>query len=277
MPLAVHRSSKMIPDFTLHRPESVDQALALSQLYGPAASFMAGGVSLINVLKTGAPLGNVIHLGRLPALRAITAEAGQLRIGAGVTLWQLQTAPEIACLGPAVRQAMTEIGNVRVRMKGTVGGNIMAREPNYDMAPVMMALGAELEFAGAAGGVTPIPVSQLGWPHAAPQGLLLGLRVPVSGAWFGYDRTLRPAITLAAGISDGQVRIGIACAYPQAFCSTVALPGGLDAQPAAAWAQDWAAGLPEPVTDAAASGRYRRRMAAVLLRRMLSQYAASIA
>ena len=277
MPLAVHRSSKMIPDFTLHRPESVAQALALSQLYGPAASFMAGGVSLINVLKTGAPLGNVIHLGRLPSFRTITAEAGHLRIGAGVTLWQLQNAPEIACMAPAVQQAISAIGNVRVRMKGTVGGNIMAREANYEIAPVMMALGAELEFAGPEGGVTSIPASSLGWPQTPSPGLLLGLRVPVAGAWFGYDRTLRPAVSLAAGFAGGQARIGIACAYPQAFCSTIVLPGGLDAQTAAGLAQDWAAGLPEPVTDAAASGRYRRRMAAVLLRRMLGAYAASIA
>jgi carbon-monoxide dehydrogenase medium subunit len=203
-------------------------------------------------------------------LTAITIAAGQLRIGAGVTLWQLQTAPNLACLDPAVRQAITAIGNVRIRMKGTIGGNIMAQDANYDVTPVMMALGATLHFAQAEGGVTDIPASQLG----APQGLLLGVSIPIGRTWFRYDRTHRPALALAVGIDGAQARIGIACAYPHAFCDTVALPSGLDAPAAAALAQDWAARLPEPVTDATASGRYRRRLAGVLLRRQLEDFAA---
>jgi carbon-monoxide dehydrogenase medium subunit len=263
----------MIADFTLHRPDTVAEALALSQHYGAAASFMAGGVSLINVLKTGMPVGNVIHLGRLPGFTAIAMEAGRLHIGAGVTLWHLQTAPEVAALGPAFLQAITAIGNVRVRMKGTIGGNIMAREPQYDIAPVMMALGATLTFASETGAATPIPAQQLGWPQTAPKGLLLSLSVPTGATWFAYDRTLRPSIALAIGIdsAQAQARIGVACAYPQAFSDTIALPSGFDPH---ALAQDWAASLPDPVTDADASGRYRRRLAAVLLRRHLERYAA---
>jgi carbon-monoxide dehydrogenase medium subunit len=260
----------MIADFTLHRPETLDQALALARQYGAASAFMAGGVSLINRLKTGVPIGHVIHLGRVPAFTAITIVAGQLRIGAGVTLWQLQTAPDLACLGPAVQQAISEIGNVRVRMKGTIGGNIMAQDPNYDVAPVMMALGATLMFAQAEGGVTEIPATRLG----APQGLLLGVSIPIGGTWFRYDRTHRPALALAVGIDGAQARIGIACAYPHAFSDTITLPGALDPQAAGDLARDWAASLPEPVTDATASGRYRRRLAGVLLRRHLEDFAA---
>jgi carbon-monoxide dehydrogenase medium subunit len=273
MPLAVHRSSKMIADFTLHRPDTVAEALALSRRYGAEAAFMAGGVSLINTLKTGAAIGNIIHLGRLPEFTSIAVTDGTLQIGAGMTLWRLQTAPELARLGPAVRQAITEIGNVRVRMKGTIGGNIMAREANYDIAPVTMALGATLKCASADGGITDIPVSELG----ASPGLLLSLSLPITGAWFGYDRSLRPAITLAVGIDRARnlARIGIACAYPQAFGSTIALPATLDPQTSAELAQDWAASLPEPVTDATASGRYRRRLAGVLLRRQLEHFAAT--
>jgi carbon-monoxide dehydrogenase medium subunit len=273
MPLAVHRSSKMIADFTLHRPDTMAEALALSHRYGAEAAFMAGGVSLINTLKTGAAIGNIIHLGRLPEFTSIAVADGTLQIGAGVTLWRLQTAPELAGLGPAVRQAITEIGNVRVRMKGTIGGNIMAREANYDIAPVMMALGATLKCASADGRITDTPVSDLG----ASPGLLLSLSLPLAGAWFGYDRSLRPAITLAVGIDRARrlARIGIACAYPQAFGSTLSLPATLDPQTSAELAQDWAASLPEPVTDAAASGRYRRRLAGILLRRQLERCAAT--
>jgi carbon-monoxide dehydrogenase medium subunit len=278
MALAIHRSSKMIPDFTLHRPDTVAEALTLSQHFGEAAAFMAGGVSLINILKTGIPLGNVIHLGRLPAFTTIALEPGRLRIGAGVTLWQLQTAPEIAALGTAVHQSITEIGNVRVRMKGTIGGNIMARDPNYDVTPVMIALGAVLRFANEDGSITETPATQRGWPQTMPQGLLLSVAIPIERTWFGYDRTLRPALTLSVGIdsSQGQARIGIACAYPQAFSDTITLPAR-DTLPAtaAAFAQDWAATLPEPITDATASGRYRRRLAAILLRRQLELYAAT--
>ena len=199
MALAVHRSSKMIPDFVLHRPETVADAMALAVRYGGQAAFMAGGVSLINGMKLGKGAGNVIHLARLPGFSAITREAGRLQIGAGVTLWQLQNAPELDALPPAVRQAVTLIGNVRVRVKGTLGGNIMAREANYDVLPIMMALGAELGFASIDGVTRQAAVAAL-----PADRLLMDLSVPVGGTWFGYDRTMRPFIVMAVGIEPGQ-------------------------------------------------------------------------
>ena len=280
MSLAVHRSSKLIPDFVLHRPETVEQAVALAGRYAGAASFMAGGVSLINVMKTGAGSGNVIHLGRLPGFGAIVLRAGRLHIGAGATLWQLQMAPEIDSLPAAVKHAVGQIGNVRIRVKGTIGGNIMAGEANYDVTPIMMALGADMRFAAADGAVTSYPAIGQDLPLGA---LLVSLSVPVSGTWFGYDRTMRPFITMAVGIDHAQgrataIRVGIACAYQQAFGAAIPLagltPGELGAA-AADLARDWAAALPEPLSDATASGRYRRRLAGVLLRRQIEAFASA--
>ena len=280
MSLAVHRSSKLIPDFALHRPETVAQAVALAERYAGAASFMAGGVSLINGMKTGVGTGNVIHLGRLPGFAAIENRDGRLHIGAGATLWQLQMAPEIDCLPRSVKQAVTQIGNVRVRLKGTLGGNIMAREANYDVTPIMMALGADLDFAAADGGVTRFSAIGRDLPTG---GLLLSLSVPTRGTWFGYDRTMRPFITMAVGIDHAQgraaaIRVGIACAYSQAYGAAIPLagltPGDLGGA-AEDLARDWAAALPEPLSDATASGRYRRRLAGVLLRRQIESFAAA--
>jgi carbon-monoxide dehydrogenase medium subunit len=273
MSLAVHRSSKLIPDFVLHRPETIEDAVALAGRYGGAAAFMAGGVSLINGMKTGTGAGNVIHLGRLPGFDVITQHDDRLRIGAGATLWQLQMAPELAVLPQAVRHAITQIGNVRVRVKGTIGGNIMAREANYDVLPIAMALGADLCFAAPDGGTTLHPAIE----HLPANQLLLSLSVPVSGTWFGYDRTMRPFITMAVGIEPArEIRVGIACAYPQAYGATIPIssmtPAALGAA-AADLARDWAAALPEPVSDATASGRYRRRLAGVLLRRQIEAFA----
>jgi len=63
--LAVHRSRKLIPEFRLHRPNSPAEAVALKAAAGADAVFMAGGIDMVNRMKSGAPVTEVIHLGRL--------------------------------------------------------------------------------------------------------------------------------------------------------------------------------------------------------------------
>jgi len=278
--LAVHRSRKLIPDFRLLRPRTAREAAALAEAEAGSV-FMAGGIDLINRLKFGSPVASVIHLGGVPSLGDIAETATALTIGAAVTHHQLQTSPVIQARLPALAQTWWTVGNIRVRLKGTVGGNLMARDPAYDFAPAIMAAGARLHFLAGDGTSRLVDAAALtdGAGRPVPQaGLLTAIELPSPcNLVLAFDRSLRPAVSLAVGLEarGGKLvagRVAISCAFAAPLA--VALP--LDGSPAEI-AQAVAAGLPEPITDMHASASYRRRMIAVLLRRQLEGAAARAA
>jgi aerobic carbon-monoxide dehydrogenase medium subunit len=288
--LAIHRSRKLIPPFRLLRPRAAAEAAALqaeTQVEAPGgAVFMAGGIDLINRLKFGAPVETVIHLGAVAGLGEIVETETGLTIGAGVTHDQLQTSPAIRARLPTLAETWGTVGNIRVRLKGTVGGNLMARDPAYDFAPAVMAAGAQLRFVAAEGAVRRIPASGLsdaaGRP--APQaGLLTAIELPRPATLrLEFDRSLRPALSLAIGLDlEGELdtarvvggRVAIGCAFAAPMARALPLAGPLTLRELGRVAGDvahaLAAGLPEPATDNHASAAYRRRMVEVLLRRGL--------
>jgi len=287
--LAVHRSRKLIPDFALLRPRSAEEACAM-QARAPATTvFMAGGIDVINRLKFGAPVETVVHLGAVSGLGDIVETEDGLTIGAGVTHDALQRSALVQARLPALAETWSSVGNIRIRLKGTLGGNVMAREPAYDLTPALMAAGAVLRFLGADGAVRRIAAAALtdGAGRPVPQaGLLTAIELPARGLALGFDRSLRPMLSLAVGL-DGAAgkltggRIGIGCAFAAPFGATLPLAGLSSlrelGRAAGEVAQAAAAGLPEPVTDLHASGRYRRRMVEVLLRRRLEAASARAA
>ena len=144
--LAVHRSRKLIPEFRLHRPRSTMEAVALKAAAGAGAVFMAGGIDVVNRMKFGVPVTDVIHLGRLAGLDRIEEREGELHLGALVTHDRLATAPQVAARLPSLAQTWPEVANIRIRCKGTIGGNIMAGDPSYDFALTALAADARLHF-----------------------------------------------------------------------------------------------------------------------------------
>jgi aerobic carbon-monoxide dehydrogenase medium subunit len=144
--LAVHRSRKLIPEFQLHRPRSGEEAVALKAAAGACAVFMAGGIDVVNRLKFGVPVTEVIHLGRLHSLNRIEEQNGGLQLGALVTHDCLATSPRVRTQLPALAQTWPDVANIRIRCKGTIGGNIMAGDSSYDFALAAMAADAQLHF-----------------------------------------------------------------------------------------------------------------------------------
>jgi carbon-monoxide dehydrogenase medium subunit len=100
--LAVHRSRKLIPEFRLHRPRSAMEAVALKAAAGAGAVFMAGGIDVVNRMKFGASVTEVIHLGRIAGLDRIDDRQGELHLGALVTHDRLATAPQVAARLPSL-------------------------------------------------------------------------------------------------------------------------------------------------------------------------------
>jgi aerobic carbon-monoxide dehydrogenase medium subunit len=279
--LAVHRSRKMIPAFRLRRPCSPGEAVTMQAESGDGAVFMAGGIDLVNRMKFGEPVAEVIHLGGITELGTIAETESGLRMGSLVTHYQLETSSLVRSRLPELAQTWQDLANIRIRCKGTIGGNIMAADPDYDFALAAMAAGAQLHFLGTDG--VDRTVSAMGLSKTSQHGLLTAITIPsLPRLRLAFDRSLRPTVTLALGFDfdDGKVvagRIAIGCA----FAVPVALALPLDeplpprevADGAAALAREVTASLSEPMNSGDASARYRRRMIEVLLRRNLGMLA----
>jgi carbon-monoxide dehydrogenase medium subunit len=279
-PLAGHRSRKLIPEFRLHRPRSATEAVALKAAAGPGAVFMAGGIDVVNRMKFGVPVTEVIHLGRLDGLDRIEEWEGELHLGALVTHDRLATSPHIGARLPSLAQTWPDVANIRIRCKGTIGGNIMAGDPSYDFALAAVAADAQLHFLSLDGGTTVLAAAGGATQHV---GLLTAIVFPfVSTLRLLFDRSLRPIVTLALGLdlAGGRItggRAAIGCAYPALVAAKLPfdeplLPAEL-VRRAAPLAQAVAAELPEPLGDHYGSSGYRRRMIELLLRRNLGAVA----
>jgi carbon-monoxide dehydrogenase medium subunit len=150
----------MIPAaFEYQRATSVDEALALLAEHGAEAKILAGGHSLLPLMKLRlARPERLIDIGRLDELRGITElPGGELRIGALTTYATLLEDPRISRLA-ALADALPRIGDVQVRNRGTIGGSIAHADPAADLTAVLLALDAVVVARSAARGQREIPI-----------------------------------------------------------------------------------------------------------------------
>src|SRR5215472_5580239 len=278
-PLAVHRSRKLIPEFRLHRPRTAAEAVAMKAAAGPVAVYMAGGIDVVNRMKSGLQVTDVIHLGAVAELDDIEeAEDGLLQVGALVTHDRLATSPLVKAQLPALAQTWPNVANIRIRCKGTIGGNIMAGDPSYDFALTALAADARLHFRISDGSTRIVSATQ---SRGATRDALLTAIILRSGSALRlvFDRSLRPVVTVALGLDTvgGRIirgRVAIGCAYAAPLTASLPLPEPLPpgelARGAEQLAQEVVAGLPTPLADHHATSGYRLRMIEVLLRRNLT-------
>jgi carbon-monoxide dehydrogenase medium subunit len=242
--LVALRSRRQIDPFTMHRPASVAEALALHAEPGRNV-FLAGGIELIDWLKYGHKVDRVIRLDGIPALAGISPG----RVGA------MATHAAIAAGDTPLSPLWPTVASPRVRFTGTIGGNVMCGKADYDGLPALMAAGAMAETASGA---------TVALEDSTSEPLVTAFLLPEPVKLF-CDRTLRPALTLWAGLTATTLRVGIGMAHARPVCVTVPLGLGNAADIAA----EVSARLPEPVTDGRATAGYRRRMVGVLTRRIL--------
>lgn len=254
----IYGSHSAIAPFRLRRPSHIaDAAAALAD----GAVCLAGGVDLVPALRAGRRVGEIVALGGIGELKVIERRGAALRIGAGVSYAQLAADGAIAAVLPDLAAAWRAVANVRVRHAATIGGNLMAGNPHYDMLPALMALDATLVFAGARGQEEKASAAS----ERRPEGLLAFIEIPlVEGRRFLFERGFKPVISVALAADGGKARAAFGCAFARPAVREFTLGG--DAETAAARiAND----LPEPVSDWVASGAYRRKLAGVLLGRQL--------
>ncbi|HWP84455.1 MAG TPA: xanthine dehydrogenase family protein subunit M [Terriglobia bacterium] len=141
------------PQFDYYRPQTLSEALAILSEYQEDAKVLAGGQSLISVLKLR--LANprcLVDLGQLEGLRYIREEAdGSIAIGAMTTYAEIRASQLLQSKCPLLPQTAAVIGDVQVRNRGTIGGSMAHADPAGDMPAAVLALGADLKAVGPQG------------------------------------------------------------------------------------------------------------------------------
>jgi len=138
--------------FEYHRPSSVDEAVALLTQYGDERRLVAGGHSLIPMMKFRlATPAHLIDLQSVDGLDGIVEEGGVMRIGALVTQAELIASDLLSECCPVLSETAATIADPQVRYRGTIGGNVANGDPGNDMPALMMCLDAAYVLRGPGG------------------------------------------------------------------------------------------------------------------------------
>ena len=143
----------MIPaPFAYHRPDSVDAAVKLLSDHGDEARVIAGGHSLIPLMKQRmTDIAHLVDLQNIADLRGISVSGQTVTIGAMTTQHELIESSDLARAAPIIREAALQIADPQVRYLGTVGGNVANGDPGNDMPGLMQCLDATYVLAGSNG------------------------------------------------------------------------------------------------------------------------------
>jgi len=138
--------------FDYSAPSTVEEAVRLLAEHGENAKLLAGGHSLLPLMKLRfTQPAHVVDLRRIPTLRGVRRDGASLVIGAMTTYTELASSAEIRDAAPIITDAASQIGDPQVRNRGTIGGSLAHADPNADLPAVMLALGATLIAAGPSG------------------------------------------------------------------------------------------------------------------------------
>lgn len=197
---------------TFHRPETLEEACDLLGEHGHDAAVLAGGQSLIQMLKQRlVSAEQVVDITGIDELDDLTAGDDALRVGATVTYERVRNHPAVGERVPVLKEALGTVGDVQIRSRGTLAGGIAHADPQGDPPVVASALGATLHVAGPDGTRT-VPADEFFWglfeTDLEPDELLTAVEVPyLPETAYSTYRTFAPrkgdfAIASLAAILD---------------------------------------------------------------------------
>jgi carbon-monoxide dehydrogenase medium subunit len=266
--------------FDYELAESADHAVALLGQHGEDAKLLAGGHSLLPLMRLRLAAPSVlVDIGRLRDLNYVRDAGDHLAVGALTTHEELHFDELLRRECPLLAHTAGEIGDPQVRHMGTIGGSVAHADPASDLPTVLLALDAELVVHGPGGDRT-LPASGF-WKgifesELGPQDLLTEIRVPkTGGAGWSYQKFNPRAqdwaiVGVAAVTRNGGTAVALTnMGGTPLRAGTVeqALAGGAGAADAAEQALDGT----NPPEDALASADYRRHLAKVLVRRAVEE------
>ena len=276
-------------EFDYVAPESLDEVMTALRDGGEDAKLLAGGHSLIPLMKLRLAFPTLlVDLRRVDGLRGAEPSNGGWKIGAMTRHADLQNRPELGLAAVAARS----IADQQVRNRGTIGGSLAHGDPASDMPAVLLAAEGSVTVQGS-GGTREIAAADLFQDYLTtalePGEVMTSVSLPLDDGWgYGYQKFNRriedwamvgvcALVRKAADGSCEDVRVGLtnmgstplrATATEQALRG-----GGLDGTSIVAAAQQAAEGT-NPPSDLNASGDYKRHLAQVLTARALEAAAA---
>ena len=274
----------MIPAaFEYRRVGSADEAVASLTELGDDAKLLAGGHSLLPLMKLRLASPSVlIDVGRLRDLSFVRDDGDHVTVGALTRHHDVQGSELLQAEVPLLSHVAGEVGDPQVRHRGTIGGSIAHGDPASDLPAAVLALGGTMVAKGP-GGTREIPAAEFfqGFLETAlePDELLTEIRVPkMAGAGWSFQKFNRRAqdwaivgvAAVGAQAGGGIALVNMASTPVRAAAVEQAVAAGSSATDAAALAAE---GL-DPPADLNASPEFRRHLATVLVRRALEEVAA---
>jgi aerobic carbon-monoxide dehydrogenase medium subunit len=265
--------------FDYVRADSVDAALGALAQHGDEAKLLAGGQSLLPLMKLRLAVPSVIvDVSRAAELSYVRDEGDALAIGALTRHHDVATNQLVRSGAAVLAHAASLVGDPQIRHRGTIGGSVAHADPSADVPTALLALGASYVVAGPGGTRT---VTADGFATGflettlEPNEMLVEIKVPKATGGWGYEKFTRRAIdwatvAVAAVRTNGGVSIALANMGPTAIRAAAverALASGAGAADAAVYADEGT----EPPSDVTASAEYRRHLARVLTARALDR------
>ena len=278
------------PAFEYHAPQSVADALKLLGELGPDAKLLAGGHSLLPMMKLRfAEPRHLIDLGRIPALRGIEQVGHQIHIGAMTTEHQLLNSKLLADKLPLLVEGASQVADPQVRYKGTIGGDISHGDPGNDHPALMLALDASFVLKGPKGERVVAADGfflSLYTTLLEPDEILTQIRIPVPAAGSGgaYCKLKRKTgdfataatavmLRLQGGVvADARIALTNAASTPlRARAAEDALRGKAVDAASLREAARLAMSICEPSADQRGDADYKRAMCGEMTRRAIER------
>lgn len=280
----------MLPSrFEYHRAETLEEALGLLATHGDEAKVLAGGQSLIPMMKLRfADPGHLVDVNHVSGLDGIEEADGELRIGALVRHNHL-AASDAVKKHPTIAATAPQIADPIVRNLGTIGGSLSHADPAGDLGSTMLAVGASVVLTST-GGERVVPINEFlvdtFTTSARPDEMLTQVRVPAPGARSGgtYLKLERKigdwatvGVAVALSMSNGTIGragiglTGVGLKNIEATEAEQSLAGAEPTDEAFAEAGRLAAAAASPVSDVRGPEEYKRHMIEVFVRRGLAQ------
>ncbi len=265
----------MIPaPFDYVAAESAGHALELLASYGDDAKLLAGGHSLLPMMKLRLAVPEVlIDIGRVAELAGIRADGDDLVIGATTCHADVAGSELVLAQAPLLAHAAAQVGDPQIRHRGTIGGSLAHADPAADLPMALVALGGSVEISGPDGTRTVAADDFFAGffeTSLEPGELLTAVRVPRQpGTGWGYQKFVRRANDWAiVGVAAIGGRVALANMGPvpvRARAVEQALASGASVAEAAGLAAEGT----DPAEDIHADRSYRQHLARVLTRRAL--------
>lgn len=267
----------MIPaPFDYVRAGSVEEALAALRDHGDEAKLLAGGHSLLPLMKLRLAVPtHLIDVGHLRDLSYVRVEGDVIAIGATTRHHELETSTVAASDAPLLAHVAGRVGDPQVRHRGTIGGTLAHGDPASDLPTALLALDAVIVVQATTGRREIVATEFfLGFFETAlaAEEMIVEVRVSRTGSvGWGYEKFTRrendwPIVAAAA--VDGRVALAnMGGTVLRASAVEEALAAGASAEEAAQQAAEGTA----PSSDMHADGDYRRHLARLLTRRALAR------